>query len=336
MRLVRNLCIILTFNASLRIVQADNEACFDCHSDEDLEMERGGRTISVFVDEDVFTKSVHAESECISCHEDADVEDFPHPEELEPVYCGNCHDDKQLNFDAGIHGQALKRKAPYAPDCADCHGTHDIASASDLNSPTYKMQIPYLCGRCHREGAPVANTYDISEHNIIENYSQSIHGVGLFEKGLIVTASCTDCHRSHMILPRSFSKSSVSRQNVVATCMICHTKIEEVHDQVIKGELWEARPGAIPVCTDCHLPHQVRKESVAMNISDRSCLKCHEKEDVHKTVEGQSVSLQVKRDDLSQSRHRNIPCVKCHSDVKPGHKRPCITAGKIDCSSLSC
>jgi len=312
---------------------ADNEDCFDCHSDEDLDMERGGRTISVFVDEDVFTKSVHTDLECISCHEDADVEDFPHPEELEAVFCGNCHDDKQLNFDVGIHGQALKRKAPYAPDCAECHGKHDIASASDLNSPTYKMQIPYLCGKCHREGAPVANIYDISEHNIIENYSQSIHGAGLFEKGLIVTASCTDCHRSHMILPRSFANSSVSRQNVVATCMACHTKIEQVHDQVIKGELWEAQPGAIPVCTDCHLPHQVRKESVAMNISDRSCLKCHEKEDVHKTVEGQLISLQINREDLSQSRHRNIPCVKCHSDVKPGHKRPCVTAGKIDCSN---
>ena len=39
---------------------ADNEACYDCHSDEDLDMVRGGRTLSVYVDEDVFTKSVHA------------------------------------------------------------------------------------------------------------------------------------------------------------------------------------------------------------------------------------------------------------------------------------
>lgn len=321
---------ILTFQT---IILADNEVCMDCHSDEELTTEKRGREISLFVDESVFGGSVHADMECIDCHSDADVEDFPHEEILQPVYCGDCHDDKQLNFDAGIHGQAFKQKAPYAPDCAECHGKHDIQSASNPQSPTYKMQIPFLCGGCHREGAPVARVYDISEHNILENYSQSMHGEGMFKKGLIVTATCTDCHRSHMILPRSFANSSVSRQNVAETCMKCHSRIEEVHLQIIRGELWESQPGAIPVCADCHLPHQVRKESVALNITDRACLKCHENQDVHKTIEGKRISLFVDREKLSESRHRNIPCVKCHSDVKPGHKRPCITAGKIDCST---
>ena len=157
--------------------------------------------------------------------------------------------------------------------------------------------------------------------------------MGMFEKGLTVTATCTNCHRSHMILPRSFANSSISRQNVAATCMNCHARIEQVHTQIIRGELWESQPGAIPVCTDCHLPHQIRKESVELNITDRACLKCHEKSDVHKVVDAKIVSLVVKKEDLSESRHRNIPCVKCHSDVKPGEPRPCITAGKIDCAT---
>jgi hypothetical protein len=270
-------------------LSADNEACLDCHSDEELTTERRGKSVSLFLDESIFAKSVHADIECIDCHEDADVEDFPHEENLQAVYCGNCHDEKQLNFDAGIHGMAFKNKAPYAPNCAECHGSHNIQSAKDPTSPTYMMQIPYLCGKCHREGAPVANTYDISEHNIIENYSQSMHGLGMFEKGLTVTATCTNCHRSHMILPRSFAKSSVSRQNVVATCMVCHARIEQVHTQIIRGALWESQPGAIPVCTDCHLPHQIRRESVELNISDRACLTCHEKDDVHKIEDGEKV-----------------------------------------------
>jgi thiosulfate reductase cytochrome b subunit len=333
MNLTRIVIFIISVFFMCAVTIADNEVCMDCHSDDGLTTERRGREISLFVDESAYSGSVHGDIECIDCHEDADVEDFPHEEVLEPVFCGNCHDDKQLNFDAGIHGQAFKRKAPYAPDCAECHGKHNIQSAKDPKSPTYKMQIPYLCGGCHREGAPVARVYDISEHNILENYSQSMHGAGMFQKGLTVTATCTDCHRSHMILPRSFANSSVSRQNVVATCMNCHARIEEVHVQVISGELWELQPGAIPACTDCHLPHQVRKESVALNITDRACLKCHEKQDVHKTVDGEKVSLFVDKEKLSDSRHRNIPCVKCHSDVKPGHKRPCITAGKVECST---
>ncbi len=315
------------------LVAQENESCFDCHSDTDLETEQGGRTVSLYVDEAKFTKSVHADVSCIACHEDADVEDFPHPERLEPVFCGTCHDETQLNFDAGIHGMALKRKAIYAPDCAECHGTHEILPASNPDSPTHKMKVPYLCGKCHREGAPVARVYNIHEHNIIENYSQDIHGQGLFEKGLIVTAGCTDCHGSHLILPSTYTNSSVSRIKIAEMCMTCHARIEQVHDQVIRGELWEKEPGAIPVCSDCHIPHRVRKETLTVTMSDRSCQQCHEKADLHKLVDGEKVSLQVTREELADSKHRNIPCVKCHSDVNPKMKRPCEPVGKVDCSN---
>ncbi len=311
----------------------DNETCLDCHSDRDLETERAGKIVSLFVDGDVFSRSVHRDLECIDCHEDADVEDLPHPETLKKVYCGICHDDIQLNFDAGIHGQALHRNAAYAPACSDCHGIHGILSSANPTAPTYKTNVPYLCGGCHREGAPVARTYDISEHNIIENYSQSIHGEGLFKKGLIVTAACTDCHRSHMVLPHTDPRSSVSPRNIAATCMQCHSRIEEVHIRIIRGELWETEPGAIPACTDCHRPHKVRKESLALTISDRDCLKCHEKPNVFKIVEGDTLSMTVNRTVLSRSEHRDIPCVKCHSDIDPRIHRPCEPSGRVDCSN---
>ena len=185
-------------------------------------------------------KSMHQDLDCIDCHEDADVEDFPHEDSLEKVHCGLCHDDAQLDFDASVHGQALNRKAPYAPDCKDCHGAHDILPPGDPDSRTYKMNVPYLCGRCHREGAPVASTYSISEHNIVENYSQSIHGEGLFKRGLTVTATCKDCHRSHLILPHTEPRSSIAPRNIAGTCMQCHSRIEDVHDKIIRGELWES------------------------------------------------------------------------------------------------
>jgi cytochrome b subunit of formate dehydrogenase len=332
-KIYRVLLIIMLVCLPAGSLFADNETCFECHGDDELTAERGGREVSMFVSDVKFGQSVHADLECIDCHQDADVEDFPHDEDLENVYCGMCHDDAQLNYDAGIHGIGYKQKAVYAPSCADCHGKHDILSSKNEKSPTYMMNVPILCGKCHREGAPVANTYKISEHNIIENYSQSIHGEGLFKKGLTVTATCVSCHNSHMILPRTYANSSVAPRNIAQTCMRCHSKIEEVHTKIIRGELWESAPGAIPACTDCHLPHRARKESVALNVSDRSCLKCHEKEDVHKMVDGEKVSLVVKKADLADSEHRNLPCVKCHSDINPKLHRPCETAGKIDCST---
>jgi cytochrome b subunit of formate dehydrogenase len=324
--------MLVIFSMSLT-AQVDNETCLDCHSDPGLETERAGKTVSMFVDADILAGSMHTGLDCIDCHQDADVEDFPHEENLEKVYCGMCHDEVMTDFEESAHGLAQRRKALYAPTCAGCHGTHGIQSHTDVASPTYKMNIPYLCGGCHREGAPVARVYDIYEKNIIENYSQSIHGQGLFQKGLIVTATCTDCHQSHKVLPHTDPSSSISPNHIASTCMKCHSSIEKVHQQVIRGELWEEKPGAIPACTDCHRPHQARKESVALIVSDRDCMKCHEKPGLYKVVGTDSTSVTVHRDDLDRSEHNNIPCVKCHSDIDPRLHRPCEPAGLVDCSN---
>ncbi len=150
---------------------------------------------------------------------------------------------------------------------------------------------------------------------------------------MIVTATCNDCHGNHLVLPHTNSRSSVSARNIAATCTECHARIEAVHVKIIKGELWEQEPGAIPACNDCHRPHSIRKTDLVVRTTDRECLQCHEKEDVHKTVEGEQISLTVKKEDIQNSIHRDIPCVKCHSDISPQLDRPCETANRIDCSN---
>ena len=115
-----------------------------CHEDPELVSERNGRQYSMFVNLNTLGASVHADMECIFCHEDADVEEFPHVEDLAQVNCGNCHDEAMERFDRGIHGQALKMNALYAPDCKECHGYHYVLHNSDPRSRTYKMNIPVL------------------------------------------------------------------------------------------------------------------------------------------------------------------------------------------------
>lgn len=327
--------ILMTFffiTTSLTLFAQSNEDCLMCHEDPDLTTVRAGKTVSLTITGKVLHTSVHKDLDCISCHEDADVKEFPHPI-LKPVNCGNCHDDAKTEYDKGVHGQALRAGALYAPDCKECHGNHNILPSTNPASRTYKMNIPVLCGGCHREGAPVARVYNITEHNILENYSQGIHGNALFKKGLIVSATCNDCHGNHLILPHTSPNSTISARNIAKTCMKCHARIEQVHKKIIKGQLWEEKPGAIPACTDCHIPHKVNIQNIVATISDRSCLRCHSKQDIHKTVNDSVISLQVDKTDLSNSVHKNIPCVKCHSDVSPRLKRPCTTAGKVDCSN---
>ncbi|GAB4369347.1 MAG: hypothetical protein Kow0042_10990 [Calditrichia bacterium] len=311
---------------------ASNEDCEMCHADPSLTGQKHGRTVSMYVDFKKFAESVHKNVECISCHPDADVEDFPHEEKLQSVDCSLCHEDASDEFLAGIHGKALVRGAPYAPTCSECHGEHDILPSENPKSRTYKMNIPILCGKCHREGAPVARTYNISEKDILTNYSQSIHGEGLFRQGLIVTATCNDCHGNHLVLPHTNPRATTSVQNIAKTCTKCHARIEEVHVKVIRGELWEKEPGAIPACTDCHPPHRIKRTALVIGTSDRECLKCHEKPDVFKTVNGQQISMTVQKEQIANSVHRDIPCVKCHSDIDPTLHRPCQTADRVDCS----
>lgn len=310
-----------------------DEDCMMCHEDPELTAERNGRTVSMFVDTSIFSGSVHHSNSCISCHSDADDEGLPHPERLQPVNCGSCHTVPADNNRRGVHGQALLMNDPHAPNCKECHGHHDILHYTDPDSRTYKMNIPFLCGKCHREGEMVARIYEVSEHNIVENYTQGIHGRGLFEAGLIVTATCNDCHGNHLVLPHTSPNSSVAASRIAETCMKCHTKIEETHTKVIKGELWEADPSVIPSCSDCHPPHKVTVPEIQARISDQVCMDCHGKEETHKMVDGERVSLYVDSNVLPNSIHKNIQCTKCHTAVTDHLERPCSTNEPVDCSA---
>ncbi len=315
------------------VMAASNSDCMDCHSDDELSMERNGKTTFLFVDEEQFGASIHSDMGCVECHPDADVEEFPHEDHLARVNCGECHEDAMSEVNLSIHGEMLAKGEPLAPVCADCHGKHNINPSDVPESPTYKMNIPNTCSTCHQEGAPVARFFELSQHNILANYSQSIHGEGLFKRGLIVTAACTDCHGDHEIKPLGDIESTISHKNIATTCMQCHTKIEMVHKKVIRGELWEKEPGSIPACTDCHQPHKIRKENLIMRTSDLECMECHKNPDLKKVVDDKVISLYVDPGELQNSLHRNMPCIKCHSDIDPQLDRPCEPVGKVDCSS---
>ena len=313
----------------------NNADCLECHSDKTMSKVVKGKNYSLFVNKTTFGTSVHKNVKCISCHKDAQVSEFPHPDNLQPVDCGSCHKIEQSQFGLSIHGQALKFNAPYAPDCKECHGTHEILPRTNVKSVTYKMNIPILCGKCHKEGAPVARLYNITMQNILTNYSESIHGKGLFEKGLMVSATCNDCHGDHLILPHTNKNSSTSSNKIAGTCMQCHANIEMVHKKVIKRELWEKKSGSIPACNDCHSSHKIKIQKTETSISNQICLNCHESDKTFKTFNNKKISLKVNKHDLINSAHKNLACNKCHTDITTGDKnvRPCISLKKVDCST---
>ncbi len=109
-----------------------------------------------------------------------------------------------------------------------------------------------LCGKCHEKSQTT--------------YLASVHGRGLIESGLAVSATCASCHDPHGPLPPTDERSKLHGANVVQTCGKCHLFIEQRLAASVHG--WPANadnkplrpaPGGTtterPVCTSCHLGH---------------------------------------------------------------------------------
>ena len=264
----------------------------------------------------------HATLECTNCHNElAGKKELPHPAKLTAVDCGACHGDEKQQYAESSHGRAARRGDAMAPRCTDCHGTHNILLPTDPGSPTGTTQILLLCGRCHHEGSPVQVAHNIPQDKILENYTESIHGEGLFRRGLIVTAVCTSCHTVHFVLPHTDPRSSISKQNIARTCTKCHALIENVHRKVIRGELWEKQPHLIPACVDCHEPHKIRRVFYAQGMSDQDCQRCHANPELKTASGGRRRSMFVNDQELSASRLSRANVVKTCGQCHPGSNR---------------
>jgi len=140
------LFLLTVFMLQASVQAAEDGDCLECHSDPTLTMEKNGKEVSVFVRPDVLKGTVHEENGCVSCHQDADVEEFPHDTPLEKVDCGSCHDDVAELESHSLHGRAVEQGDPFAPSCVECHGKHKIYSKNNPKASTYVMNIPGTCG----------------------------------------------------------------------------------------------------------------------------------------------------------------------------------------------
>jgi cytochrome b subunit of formate dehydrogenase len=311
----------------------DDATCVMCHGTASLFKSKPSPNRYV-VSQATLRRSVHGAAGlgCTTCH---GALGFPHPADRPKVDCGSCHQTQGQQHAESLHGQAAARGDALAPACEDCHGLHDVKSHRDPTARTAVMNIPFLCGQCHQEGTPVSRRRTIPQDSILENYSESIHGAGLFRQGLTVTAVCTSCHTSHFILPHTDPRSSINRANIAATCTQCHAQIERVHRQVIEGELWEKEPNRIPACVDCHSPHRIRRVIYAAGTADQDCFRCHADAALRGLAKGDSASLHVNPDSYTASAHGGTACAQCHTDVTPSLRgRACATsrADRVDCA----
>jgi hypothetical protein len=251
--------------------------CMRCHGRTDITSSKTGRSLHVKVQE--LADSRHAKIACSQCHSQVNVtKNRPCETITQTVDCSSCHAEVNQQFVKSLHGQLVAKGDANAPVCKECHGTHGILGKHQPQSLTFPTNVPDLCGRCHREGQKAAARYTGTEHQIIERYRESIHGKGLSQSGLTVTAMCTNCHTAHAVQPRSDSTSSINPKNLPATCGTCHHGIQEQFQNSIHSRTVSKSDKELPVCDNCHSAHTIRRadsEGFKLAIMNQ-CGRCHE------------------------------------------------------------
>lgn len=301
-----------------------DEECMVCHEDQELKTEEGKL---LFIDYEKFLSSVHGEAtlSCVDCHSDLQgFEDFPHPEKLKSVSCGDCHEKAAAEFKESVHSQATIKKDSLTVSCKDCHGKHDILSKDDYDSRVFPLNLPFTCERCHLEKVKTENGTEF-----IKQYEKSIHFKGLEKAGLATSSNCSNCHGAHDIREVHDSLSRVSRKNIIRTCGKCHVGTERDYLEGVHGKAHEKGIKDVPVCTDCHSEHGITSPQdltskvYATKVSE-VCSRCHDNESLARQYGLLTSRLKTFYDSyhgtaskFGETRVAN--CASCHGfhDIRP-------------------
>lgn len=137
-----------------------------------------------------------------------------------PGTCAQCHSEVFEIYSESIHGVAVAAGNSDSPSCADCHGEHQIESASSPSSSVFPANIARTtCTRCHSSEI-LGRRYGFDPGQLA-SYMQTYHGLAS-QKGDLSVANCASCHGVHNIFPSTDPRSTVNKANLTATCGSCH------------------------------------------------------------------------------------------------------------------
>ncbi len=195
-----------------------------------------------------------------------------------PRICGGCHADVERMRPYGLatdpyaayresaHGKALEAGDVDVATCADCHGAHAVRSSQDPSAPTYPLNVPDLCARCHANPA-LMGRYGLPA-SVYDAYRLSVHGRALLDGQDLRAPSCAGCHGAHGAAPPGV-------RQVVDVCGRCHAAIQRYYERSRHAEVPDG-----PLCVTCHGTHDIAPADEALfrghpEIGDRSCAECH-------------------------------------------------------------
>jgi cytochrome b subunit of formate dehydrogenase len=316
-------------------VAQSNGDCLTCHGDKSMTMVRGGKQISISVDEAEIRKSAHQKLRCISCHKGFNAENIPHKEQIEPVNCLTCHNDAISKH--AFHPQLAKSfEAGEQPDvpCKDCHSSHNIVSSKVAGSKFHESKVRESCAECHAD--------------VKEKFNESAHGKAL-TGNIIGAPNCLTCHRhavSNLAGIRDSLKYKIEQEKV---CLSCHLDNPDVkaktspsagfiaaYEKSVHGASLQKGNAKAANCVDCHGSHEMKKGSEPTALINRmhlpeTCAKCHSSiaKEYEESIHGVAVKKGVKDAPV---------CTDCHGEhniLRPSDPTSRVSAANISAQVCS-
>lgn len=221
-----------------------------------------------------------AAARCADCHGAHDILPSKDPDSRTyhlnlPGTCGRCHQNDEIvkrgriagsdvsRFQDSIHGQALSRSGLLsAPNCADCHGYHDVKPSHDPASRVARARVPETCGTCH-EG-------------ILHQYAAGVHGTAL-SNGHPLAPNCASCHTAHGV---TRTEADSWQLQVLAECGSCHAEAIRTYRDTFHGQVTQLGFVRVATCASCHgahdiLPPENRRSRVSAARLVETCGTCH-------------------------------------------------------------
>jgi Cytochrome c3 len=219
-------------------------SCTDCHGTHDILRSK---------DPNSRTNHVNLQATCLRCHGSDTIA-------TQGKLPGGNIASKLRD---SIHGRALKGAARMsAPECTDCHGTHDIRAKGSEESRTSRANVPATCGACHQAESAA--------------FLAGQHGK-LRQDGNMAAPGCTDCHSAHGVQPHDADKFQVG---VINECGTCHAEYLKTYRDTFHGQVTALGYARMATCASCHGAHDVLPASnplskVSAQNRLQTCQACH-------------------------------------------------------------